>query len=73
MRTALKKAKAAWISPDGLHRFGNVLLSRGQLLSTIAAKRLNFRVRNGNGWIPLAIVTEKIFEFSRSLFLVLGK
>ncbi len=25
--------------------------------STIGAKRLNFRVRNGNGWDPLAIVT----------------
>ena len=27
--------------------------------STIGADRLNFRVRNGNGWIPVAIATEQ--------------
>ncbi len=59
-RPSRKKVKAVWITPDGLRSSGNVLLSQGQLLSTIAAERLNFRVRNGNGWIPLAIVTEKI-------------
>ncbi len=54
-----KKAKAVSIARNGLHKFGSVLLSQGQILSTIAAERLNFRVRNGNGWNPLAIATEK--------------
>src|SRR5437868_10000498 len=26
--------------------------------STIGAERLNFRVRDGNGWVPLAMVTQ---------------
>ena len=30
--------------------------------STIGAKELNFRVRNGNGCFLLAIATEKMFE-----------
>ena len=55
----LKKVKAVLITQNGLHRSGNVLLSHSLICSTIAAERLNFRVRNGNGWIPLAIVTEK--------------
>jgi hypothetical protein len=55
-----KKVKAAWITPNGLHRSGSVLLSHSLICSTIAAERLNFRVRNGNGWIPLAIATEKV-------------
>ena len=38
---------------------GNVLLSHGLHRSTIAAEGLNFRVRNGNGCDPLAMVTEK--------------
>src|ERR1700722_12095521 len=29
--------------------------------STIGAERLNFRVRDGNGWIPLATVTQNWF------------
>src|ERR1700730_16056883 len=28
--------------------------------STIGAERLNFRVRDGNGWIPLAKVTQNL-------------
>ena len=56
----LKKVKAVWIAPNGLHRSGSVLLSHSLVCSTIAAERLNFRVRNGNGWIPLAIATEKV-------------
>ena len=31
--------------------------------STIGAGRLNFRVRDGNGWIPLATVTQKSSDF----------
>ena len=58
-RKSPKKAKAVSIARNGLHKFGSVLLSQGQILSTIAAERLNFRVRNGNGWNPLAIATEK--------------
>lgn len=58
-RGRLKKVKAVLITQNGLHRSGNVLLSHSLICSTIAAERLNFRVRNGNGWIPLAIVTEK--------------
>src|SRR5713226_1368810 len=27
--------------------------------STIGAEGLNFRVRDGNGWVPLAMVTQK--------------
>ena len=30
--------------------------------STIGAKELNFRVRNGNGWILFAMATEKSVE-----------
>ena len=30
--------------------------------STIGAERLNFRVRDGNGWDPLARITQKGFE-----------
>src|SRR5690606_29509409 len=36
--------------------------------STITAEGLNFRVRNGNGWVPLAMVTgngEKVFTLCR--------
>ena len=60
--------KAVLIAQNGLHRSGSVLLSHSLICSTIAAERLNFRVRNGNGWIPLAIATEKVvdevFQFS---------
>src|SRR5215475_13234963 len=28
--------------------------------STIGAERLNYRVRDGNGWVPLAKITQKI-------------
>ena len=38
---------------------GNVLLSHGLHRSTIAAVGLNFRVRNGNGCDPHAMITEK--------------
>ena len=31
--------------------------------STIGAERLNFRVRDGNGWDPLAMVTRKPLDF----------
>ena len=30
--------------------------------SIIGAEGLNFRVRNGNGWVPLAIVTRHNFQ-----------
>ena len=56
----LKKVKAVLIAQNGLRRSGSVLLSHSLVCSTIAAERLNFRVRNGNGWIPLAIATEKV-------------
>ena len=35
--------------------------------STISAKRLNFCVRYGNRWIPLAIVTGNLSDASRTL------
>ena len=57
---------------QGLHRSGSVLLSRGQLLSTIAAERFNFRVRNGNGWVTLAIATEKVVGCFRNQLSVLS-
>jgi hypothetical protein len=34
--------------------------------STIGAERLNFRVRDGNGWVPLAKVTQKLESKSLS-------
>ncbi len=42
---------------------GNDLLSHGLCRSTIGAGGLNFRVRNGNGWDPSAMVTRQ-FDFS---------
>jgi hypothetical protein len=39
---------------------GDDLLSHGLFRSTIGAEGLNFRVRNGNGWDPFAIVTRQI-------------
>src|SRR3954453_3058301 len=33
-------------------------LPRTRARSTIGAERLNFRVRNGNGWNPLATITQ---------------
>ena len=38
---------------------GNDLLSHGLCRSTIGAGGLNFRVRNGNGWVPAAMVTRQ--------------
>jgi hypothetical protein len=38
---------------------GNDLLSQGSSPSTIGAGGLNFRVRDGNGWIPSAMVTRQ--------------
>ena len=35
--------------------------------STIGAERLNFRVRDGNGWIPSAIITRQCILLSGSL------
>ena len=34
--------------------------------STIGAEGLNFRVRDGNGWDPLAIITQNLFDFART-------
>ena len=34
--------------------------------STIGAERLNFRVRDGNGWDPLAMVTQHLIDRSTS-------
>ena len=31
--------------------------------STIGAERLNFRVRDGNGWDPLAMITQNLLRF----------
>ena len=38
---------------------GDLLLSRGLRLSTIAVRELNFRVRNGDGCVLPAIITGK--------------
>jgi hypothetical protein len=46
---------------------GNDLLSQGWTPSTIGAGGLNFRVRDGNGWIPSAIITRRCFLLSGSL------
>jgi hypothetical protein len=34
------------------------------LCSTIGAEELNFRVRDGNGWVLLAMVTQKGFDLN---------
>jgi hypothetical protein len=34
-------------------------LPHSYLCSTIGAEGLNYRVRDGNGWVPLAKVTQK--------------
>jgi hypothetical protein len=49
----VKRGTALKINP------GNVLLFRGLTHSTIAAEKLNGRVRNGNGCFLLAMVTGK--------------
>ena len=68
-----EKVKAVSIARYGLRRSGSVLLSHNLICSTIAAERLNFRVRNGNGWIPLAIATEKVVDkFFSSRFKIQG-
>jgi hypothetical protein len=66
----MKKVKAVLIAQNGLRRSGSVLLSHSLICSTIAAERLNFRVRNGNGWIPLAIATEKVVGIRYSLLVI---
>ena len=35
--------------------------------STIGAERLNFRVRDGNGWDPLARITQKLLRLLKDL------
>ena len=48
--------------------------------STIGAERLNYRVRDGNGWDPLARITQSLYKLAllnidgqhRHLFLLLG-
>ena len=40
-----------------LFNSGNVLLSQGVTPSTISAEELDFRVRDGNGYILFAIAT----------------
>ena len=34
--------------------------------STIGAERLNFRVRDGNGWDPLAMVTQNLLDLDEA-------
>ena len=46
---------------------GDDLLSHGLNRSTIGAGGLNFRVRNGNGWDPSAVVTRQFDTFSHRL------
>ena len=40
-------------------------LPAGRPTSTISAEGLNCRVRDGNGWFPLAIVTRKLKTYSK--------
>jgi hypothetical protein len=51
LRIAAKKSLATTYSPTAVRR------------STIGAGGLNFRVRNGNGWIPSALVTRQLNAF----------
>ena len=39
-------------------------LPAGYPTSTISAEGLNCRVRDGNGWFPLAFITRKLINFS---------
>ncbi len=50
-----KKAKALLCIQQGFHKKGGDLLSHFR--STIGAEGLNFSVRNGKRWNPLAITT----------------
>ena len=42
-------------------------LPAGHPTSTISAEGLNCRVRDGNGWFPLAIITRKVKNFFKVL------
>jgi hypothetical protein len=37
--------------------------------STIGAERLNFRVRDGNGWDPLAMITQNLSGVPEGLYM----
>ena len=61
-RAVYRQKKAVPIADanrDGQNNPGNVLLSHGQHHSTIAAEELDGRVRKGNGYFLLAMVTGK--------------
>ena len=52
------------VPQEPLDAFSGVLLSHGLHRSTIGAGGLNYRVRNGIGWTPSAITTERIHRLS---------
>ena len=57
---------------EPLDAFSGVLLSHGLHRSTIGAGGLNYRVRNGIGWTPSAITTERIHRLSVDGFMPLS-
>ena len=67
MRGAKKAKPRLALRPTGVQE----LIGRRPTLphtcacSTIGAERLNFRVRDGNGWNPLAGITRKLASKSR--------
>ena len=69
LSTFIKRAARTWRGAGG----SNECVRRFPTLpgvctpSTIGAGGLNFRVRNGNGWIPAAIATEQHLIVGRSL------
>ena len=60
----MKKARPLWA---GLRVLTGRLpsLPHTRACSTIGAEGLNFRVRDGNGWDPLAKVTQNLFLGTR--------
>ena len=54
--------------PDVLYVRRRPSLPHGPPCSTIGAERLNFRVRNGAGCFPFAMITETLWRCVRLLY-----
>ena len=51
--------------PEVLYVRRRPSLPHGPPCSTIGAERLNFRVRNGAGCFPFAMITETLWRYER--------
>ena len=62
-RGGSRRKKAPGLIPGLLVLIGRrPTLPHTRACSTIGAERLNYRVRDGNGWDPLARITQSLFE-----------